>query len=586
MDERRLKSKIKNKMSFLEVKNLNISYPTRKETIVASKDVEFTLERGEILGIVGESGSGKSTIANAIINLIDPPGEITSGSIKIDNYELRDNEELIQKIRGKKIGFVFQDPQTSLNPLFKIKDQLIETIQTHLNLNYQDALKKSIQLLEEVGIDNAEKRIEDYPHQFSGGMRQRVVIALAISCEPDLIIADEPTTALDVSIQHQILELLKDLTKKRNLGVIIITHDMGVIAETTDKVIVMRHGLIVEQGDTKELLTNPKSNEARSLVISVPPTNKKIDRFKLISPDGKEITSDSKNLTKKIIKTWGVREKNKDKKVLQLAGVTKIFDDKSLISNFSFGSKNESTNKVEKAVDNVSFELFEGETLGLVGESGSGKSTIAKIITGLVRPSNGEIFYNDISLYNLKRKYQIDKSRGQIQMIFQDPYSSLNPRFKVRDIISEPIKLFQKNINKNELTQNLYDLIDIVGMSRQSLDRYPHEFSGGQRQRISIARALATRPSLLICDEPTSALDVSIQAQVLNLLKDIQDELHLTMLFISHDLPVIRQMCNRIVVLKNGSICETKESEELFNNPEHQYTKELIRLMPKIESII
>ena len=572
-------------MSFLEVKNLNISYPTRKETIVASKDVEFTLERGEILGIVGESGSGKSTIANAIIDLIDPPGEITSGSIKIDNDELRGNEELIQEIRGKKIGFVFQDPQTSLNPLFKIKDQLIETIQTHLNLDYKDALKKSIQLLEEVGIDNAEKRIEDYPHQFSGGMRQRVVIALAISCEPDLIIADEPTTALDVSIQHQILELLKDLTKKRNLGVIIITHDMGVIAETTDKVIVMRHGLIVEQGDTKELLTNPKSNEARSLVISVPPTNKKIDRFKLISPDGKEITSDSKNLTKNIIKTWGVRE-NKNQKLLDVVGVTKIFDDQSLASNFSFGSKNESTEKVVKAVDNVSFELFEGETLGLVGESGSGKSTIAKIITGLVRPTNGEIFYNNLSLYNSKRKYQIDKSRGQVQMIFQDPYSSLNPRFKVRDIISEPIRLFQKNINTSELTQNLYDLIDIVGMSRQSLDRYPHEFSGGQRQRISIARALATRPRLLICDEPTSALDVSIQAQVLNLLKDIQDELHLAMLFISHDLPVIRQMCNRIVVLKDGVVCETKEGEELFNNPEHPYTQELIRLMPKIESII
>ena len=572
-------------MSFLEVKNLNISYPTRKETIVASKDVEFTLERGEILGIVGESGSGKSTIANAIIDLIDPPGEITSGSIKIDDDELRGNEELIQEIRGKKIGFVFQDPQTSLNPLFKIKDQLIETIQTHLNLDYQDALKKSIQLLEEVGIDNAEKRIEDYPHQFSGGMRQRVVIALAISCEPDLIIADEPTTALDVSIQHQILELLKDLTKKRNLGVIIITHDMGVIAETTDKVIVMRHGLIVEQGDTKELLTNPKSNEARSLVISVPPTNKKIDRFKLISPDGKEITSDSKNLTKNIIKTWGVRE-NKNQKLLDVVGVTKIFDDQSLVSNFSFGSKNESIEKVVKAVDNVSFELFEGETLGLVGESGSGKSTIAKIITGLVRPTSGEIFYNNLSLYNSKRKYQIDKSRGQVQMIFQDPYSSLNPRFKVRDIISEPIRLFQKNISSSELTQNLYDLIDIVGMSRQSLDRYPHEFSGGQRQRISIARALATRPRLLICDEPTSALDVSIQAQVLNLLKDIQDELHLAMLFISHDLPVIRQMCNRIVVLKDGVVCETKESEELFNNPEHPYTQELIRLMPKIESII
>ena len=585
MDERRTKSKIKNKMSLLKVKNLNISYPTRKETIVASKDVEFTLERGEILGIVGESGSGKSTIANAIINLIDPPGEITGGSIKIDKIELRDNEEVIQKIRGKKIGFVFQDPQTSLNPLFKIKDQLIETIQTHLDLDYQEALNRSIQLLEEVGIDNAEKRIEDYPHQFSGGMRQRVVIALAISCEPDLIIADEPTTALDVSIQYQILELLKDLTQKRNLGVIIITHDMGVIAETTNKVIVMRYGVIVEQGDTKELLTNPKSTEARSLVISVPPTNKKIDRFKLISPDGKEITSDSKNLTKKIIKTWGVRE-NTNQKLLELKDVTKIFDDNSMASKFSFGSKKQIVDKVVKAVDTVSFELFEGETLGLVGESGSGKSTIAKIITGLVRPTSGEIFYNNLSLYNSKRKYQIDKSRGQIQMIFQDPYSSLNPRFKVRDIISEPIKLFQKNISSNELLQNTHDLIDIVGMTRQSLDRYPHEFSGGQRQRISIARALATRPRLLVCDEPTSALDVSIQAQILNLLKDIQDELHLTMLFISHDLPVIRQMCNRIVVLKNGGVCETKETEELFNNPEHPYTQELIRLMPKIESIV
>jgi len=572
-------------MSFLEVNNLNISYPTRKETIVASKNVKFKLERGEILGIVGESGSGKSTIANAIIDLIDPPGEITDGSIKIDDNELRDNEEIIQKFRGKKIGFVFQDPQTSLNPLFKIKDQLIETIQSHLNLSYKDALKKSIQLLNEVGIENSEKRIEDYPHQFSGGMRQRVVIALAISCEPDLIIADEPTTALDVSIQYQILELLKDLTKKRNLGVIIITHDMGVIAETTDRVIVMRHGLIVEQGDTKELLTNPKSTEAKSLVISVPPTNKKIKRFKLISPDGKEITSDSKNLTKNIIKSWGIRE-NKNQKLLKLSNITKIFDDKPLTSIFSLISKKESNDKVVKAVDNVSFELFEGETLGLVGESGSGKSTIAKIITGLVRPNNGEIFYNDLSLYNTKRKYQIDKSRGQIQMIFQDPYSSLNPRFKVRDIISEPIKFFQKNISKVELIQNVYDLIDIVGMTRQSLDRYPHEFSGGQRQRISIARALATRPRLLICDEPTSALDVSIQAQILNLLKDIQDELHLTMLFISHDLPVIRQMCNRIIVLKNGSMCETKDTEELFNNPEHNYTKELIRLMPKIESII
>ena len=566
-------------MSLLEIKNLNISYKTRKETIVASSNVNFTLERGEILGIVGESGSGKSTIANAIINLIDPPGLITGGTIKIYNKELQNNEEIIQQIRGKKIGFVFQDPQTSLNPLFKIKDQLIETIQTHLNLSHDEALKKSINLLEEVGIENATKRIEDYPHQFSGGMRQRVVIALAISCEPDLIIADEPTTALDVSIQYQILELLKELTKKRNLGVIIITHDMGVIAETTNKVIVMRHGLIVEQGNTKDLLTNPKSTEARSLVISVPPTNKKIERFKLISPDGSEITTSSANLTKNIIKTWGVR-KNTNQKLLELKKITKIFDDQSI----SYTKKLDEN--AVKAVNNVSFKLFEGETLGLVGESGSGKSTITKIITGLVKPSFGELEYNGLSLYNSRRKYQIDKSRGQIQMIFQDPYSSLNPRFKVKDIIAEPIKFFQKSITRNDLDQNVNDLIDIVGMTRKSLDRYPHEFSGGQRQRISIARALATRPRLLICDEPTSALDVSIQAQILNLLKDIQDELHLTMLFISHDLPVIRQMCNRIIVLKNGIICESNDTETLFNDPLHDYTKELIKLMPKIESII
>ena len=565
-------------MSFLEIKNLNISYATRKETIVASKDVEFILERGEILGIVGESGSGKSTIANAIINLIDPPGEITDGSIKIDGNELRNNEEFIQKARGKKIGFVFQDPQTSLNPLFKIKDQLIETIQTHLNLNYQDSLERSIQLLKEVGIENAEQRIEDYPHQFSGGMRQRVVIALAISCEPDLIIADEPTTALDVSIQHQILKLLKHLTVKRNLAVMIITHDMGVIAETTDRVIVMRYGKIVEQGKTQDILTNPQSNECKSLVMSVPPTNKKIDRFKLLNPDGGELSDSSLNLTNSIIKNWAVRDISHEK-LLDFKNVTKIFDEQSIVI-----SKKE--NDKLKALDNVSFEIYEGESFGLVGESGSGKSTIAKIITNLVKPTAGEVFFENISLHDPKNRKIKNKYRGQIQMIFQDPYSSLNPRFKVKDIIAEPIKFFQRNINSADTDKNVNDLIDIVGMTRQSLDRYPHEFSGGQRQRISIARALATRPRLLICDEPTSALDVSIQAQVLNLLKDLQDELNLTILFISHDLPVIRQMCDRITVLKNGKVCEVNDTENLFNNPTHEYTKELIHLMPKIESIL
>lgn len=565
-------------MSFLEVKNLNIIYPTRKETIVASKDVNFSLERGEILGIVGESGSGKSTIANAIINLIDPPGEITEGSIKIENNEICNNEEIIQKARGKNIGFIFQDPQTSLNPLFKIKDQLIETIQTHLNLNYDEALNKSIQLLNEVGIENAEKRIEDYPHQFSGGMRQRVVIALAISCEPDLIIADEPTTALDVSIQHQILKLLKELTIKRNLAVMIITHDMGVIAETTDRVIVMRYGKIVEQGKTSDVLSNPQSNECKSLVMSVPPTNKKIHRFKLLNPEGGTINDSSLNLTNNIIKNWAVRDISHEK-LLDFKNITKVFDGHSFTLSKNLSDK-------FKALDNVSFNIYEGESFGLVGESGSGKSTIAKIITSLVKPTAGQVFFEDISIHDPKNKRIKNKYRGQIQMIFQDPYSSLNPRFKVRDIISEPIKFFQRSLNKNLIENNINDLIDIVGMTRNSLDRYPHEFSGGQRQRISIARALATRPRLLICDEPTSALDVSIQAQVLNLLKDLQEQLNLTILFITHDLPVVRQMCDRVAVLKNGKLCEISETEKLFKNPSHQYTKQLLDLMPKIESVI
>ena len=565
-------------MSFLKIKNLDISYKTRKETIIASQNVSFTLEKGEILGVVGESGSGKSTIANAIINQIDPPGEIVQGSIQLDNTELCNNETLIQTFRGKKIGFIFQDPQTSLNPLFTIKEQLIETIQAHLKLSDNDAIQRAIHLLKEVGIYDAERRINDYPHQFSGGMRQRVVIALSICCEPDLLIADEPTTALDVSIQAQILKLIKDLTIKRNLAVIIITHDMGVIAEITNKVAIMRYGVIVEQGLTKNVLTNPQSPEGKSLIISVPPTNKKIDRFTLISPEGKEITLNSANLTKNIIKTWGIREIN-NKNIINFESVSKSFDDGSLL-------KKQDKEDVVKALNKVSFNVIEGETLGLVGESGSGKSTIAKIITGLIKPSSGKISYYDDQLYNDRKIYQSQYSKGQIQMIFQDPYSSLNPRFKVKDIIAEPLKFYQKDLSKEDLLSNVYDLIDIAGMSRQSLDRYPHEFSGGQRQRISIARALATRPRLLICDEPTSALDVSIQAQILNLLKDIQDELHLTMLFISHDLPVIRQMCNRIVVLKDGNVCEINETERLFNDPQHSYTKQLIELMPKIESII
>ena len=558
-------------MSFLKINNLSVDYEMRRETVYAAKNVNIDVNKGEILGLVGESGSGKSTVGNAIINLIDEPGKVSNGSIVLDGINIHEDSENIAKYRGNKIGLIFQDPQTSLNPILTISEQLIETIQTHLNLNTNDARNKAINLLKEVGIKDAETRINNYPHQFSGGMRQRVVISLALCCEPELLIADEPTTALDVSIQSQILDLIKRLTKERNLAVILITHDMGVIAETADRVAVMKNGDLVEIGPTKEILTKPKEIYTRSLVSSVPPTNKKISRFKIIEKENK-IQSDT-NI--KILNRW-VKKEISNKDLVQVKNLSKTFDDSFFI---------ESSKNAVMAVNDVSFSIKEGQSFGLVGESGSGKSTIAKIIVNLFRPTSGDIYFNDVCITKIKSNKEMLKFRKQIQMIFQDPYSSLNGRLKVKDIVSEPIKLHNPSISSKDVDDYIYDLLESVELTQQSAERYPHEFSGGQRQRISIARALATQPRLLVCDEPTSALDVSIQAQILNLLKDLQEQLNLTILFISHDLPVVRQMCDRIAVLKNGELCEVAPTEDLFVKPKHSYTKELLNLMPKIESI-
>ena len=558
-------------MSFLKIQNLSVDYKLRKETVHAAKDINIEIKRGEIVGLVGESGSGKSTVANAIIDLIDEPGKVSEGSIYLSDINIHENKKNILSLRGKKIGFIFQDPQTSLNPILTIGQQLIETIQTHLNLSNSKAKEKAINLLKEVGIKDAEKRFNDYPHQFSGGMRQRVVISLSLCCEPELLIADEPTTALDVSIQSQILELIKKLTKERNLAVILITHDMGVIAETTNRVAVMKNGNLVELGTTKQILTEPKETYTKSLVSSVPPTNKKISRFKIIEKEN----DNQENINLKILNRWNKREILK-KDLVQI---------KNLCKTFNEGFFTEKSQNNVLAVDTVSFNIQEGKSFGLVGESGSGKTTIAKMIVNLFKPTSGEIYFDDVCINNIKSNKELLKFRKQIQMIFQDPYSSLNGRLKVKDIIAEPIKLHDANISSNELNEYINDLLESVELSKSSAERYPHEFSGGQRQRISIARALATKPRLLVCDEPTSALDVSIQAQILNLLKDLQEQLNLTILFISHDLPVVRQMCDDIGVLRNGKLCEVSETEELFRNPNHEYTKELLRLMPKIETI-
>jgi peptide/nickel transport system ATP-binding protein len=558
-------------MSFLKIKDLSVNYQMRKETVYAAKNINIEVNKGEILGLVGESGSGKSTVGNAIINLIDEPGKVSSGSILLGELNIHEDPKNIVKYRGKKIGLIFQDPQTSLNPILTIGEQLIETIQTHLALTKEEAKERSISLLKEVGIKDAAKRFDDYPHQFSGGMRQRVVISLALCCEPELLIADEPTTALDVSIQSQILDLIKKLTKERNLAVILITHDMGVIAETANRVAVMKNGDVVEIGITKEILTNPKKTYTKSLVSSVPPTNKKISRFVIIE---KENNIDNKN-NLKILNRWTKKEII-EQNLVQVKNLSKSFDD----NFFTESSKNS-----VMAVNDVSFNIREGESFGLVGESGSGKSTIAKMIVNLFKPSAGEFFFDNVCVTKIKQNSEMMKFRKQIQMIFQDPYSSLNGRLKVRDIVSEPIKLHNPLISKNDLDSYVFDLLESVELTQNSADRYPHEFSGGQRQRISIARSLATQPRLLVCDEPTSALDVSIQAQILNLLKDLQEQLNLTILFISHDLPVVRQMCDRIGVLRDGKLCEVSDTEDLFLKPQHDYTKELLRLMPKIESI-
>ena len=563
-------------MSLLEVNDLRIEFPSRHGVAVAVKDVSFIVSRGEILGLVGESGAGKSTVGNGIIDLLSPPGRVAGGQVKLGGEDISDySDEAIRQVRGSRIGFIFQDPMTSLNPLLTIESQLVETIRTNLKLDKQAAKAKALTMLEAVGIPEPEIRIKQYPHQFSGGMRQRVVIAIALSCDPELIIADEPTTALDVSVQDQILQLIRKLCKERDVGCILVTHDMGVIANATDRVAVMYMGEMVEIGTTRQILHHPEHDYTKSLISAVPRADIKLHRFPCVEYIEKVQTRsiDVKN-------HWlGEREHFGDihgSTLLDVKNVNLKFETQS-----AFLEKNR---KYVQASDNVTFKVKEGQTFGLVGESGSGKSTIARVIAGLYVPDAGQVVYagKDISRLDDKTRRPI---RRQIQMVFQNPYSSLNGRMTVNDIIAEPIRFHQLAESEQQIQGIISDLLDHVGLGSQAGIKYPHEFSGGQRQRISIARALATRPRLLICDEPTSALDVSVQAQILNLLKDLQEELNLTMLFISHDLPVIRQMCDRVAVMKQGAIVEIAETEQLFTQPKHPYSRSLIELMPQMHQL-
>ncbi|WP_217537050.1 dipeptide ABC transporter ATP-binding protein [Vibrio metschnikovii] len=564
-------------MSLLEVNNLRIEYPSRHGVHVAVKSLTLDIQRGEIVGVVGESGAGKSTVGNAIIDLLSPPGTVAGGEVFLNGEKISGlSIEKMRQVRGSKIGFIFQDPMTSLNPLFTVEQQLTETIHANMKVSNEQAYQRALALMNQVGIPQPENRLKQYPHQFSGGMRQRVVIAIALAGEPDLIIADEPTTALDVSIQDQILSLIRDLCKKNNVGCMLVTHDMGVVSNVTDRVAVMYRGDLVEFGPTAKVLGNPDHPYTRSLISAVPRSDIKLDRFPLVS-----YIEQASELAPLDIKThWLGQSQDQRAYTGPLLNVEQV--------NLRFVTKDSlfaSRREYVQASNNVSFQVHEGETFGLVGESGSGKSTIARVIAGLYQPNEGRVTFEGIDLTALKSEKQRRPIRRQMQMVFQNPYTSMNPRMKVMDIIAEPIRFHHLTDNESQTRQIVHDLLEYVGLGRMAGVKYPHEFSGGQRQRISIARALATRPRLLICDEPTSALDVSVQAQILNLLKDLQQELNLTMLFISHDLPVIRQMCDRVGVMKMGTLLEVAPTEQLFTHPQHEYSQQLISLMPEFTGL-
>jgi oligopeptide transport system ATP-binding protein len=534
-------------MALMSVDKLTTSFYTRDGIVRAVQGISFTVERGETVAIVGESGSGKSVACYSLLQLVpQPPGKIESGAVFFDGTDLLQcTEQEIMKFRGNHISMIFQDPMTSLNPYMNIGEQLIEPLIYHQKIRKADALIKAEAALKEVGINEAKKRLKQYPHEFSGGMRQRVMIAMALMSEPALLIADEPTTALDVTIQAQIFELIKDIQVRRNLAVIFITHDLGVVAQIADRVLVMNNGKIVEQGNTKDIFNNSQHEYTRMLLDAIP-TSAKPEQYRYHA-------SSAKNA------------------ILQLVDVNTSYIERS-------ASLLHWQEKKFKVVRNVSLNLRKGEILGLVGESGCGKSTLAKTVLRLVTEDSGSIQLEGTELTTLNTA-EIKNIRKDFQIIFQDPYASLNPRMSVYDTLLEPLKL-HNIVSPIEYERTISQLMDEVGLLPRDIRKYPHEFSGGQRQRIAIARALAVKPKLIFADEPVSALDVTIQAQVLKLMLQLVEKYHLSMIFVSHDLSVIRYICDRTAVMFQGEIVEIGDTEKVFNRPQQEYTRKLLSAIP------
>jgi len=574
-------------INLLSIQNLSINFTSNEETLSAVTNISIDVQSGELVAIVGESGSGKSVTALSILQLLpSPPAKYTRGEVWFSDKAgkrtnlLKASPEYLRQIRGNEISMIFQEPMTSLNPVFTCGDQVMEAIVLHQKTSKKEARQRTIDLFDSVQLPAPSLIYDRYPHELSGGQKQRVMIAMAMSCHPSLLICDEPTTALDVTVQKNILQLIKNLQKGKNMSVIFISHDLGLVAEIADKVIVMYKGEVVEKGDPKDIYKNPQHQYTKALLSCRPGLHAKGERLPVVSDfiNGKLINLYEKAETPEtvLVKQASVfpitEASTPNKPLLSVRNLKVWFPAKRKL----FGSPK----AFIKAVDDVSFELYEGETLGLVGESGCGKSTLGRSILQLIEPTAGNILFKGQDLAKVSKE-KLNHLRKDMQIIFQDPYSSLNPRMTVGQAIGEPLQAHGFVENKHHKKEKVAELLEKVNLSPDHYHRYPHEFSGGQRQRIVIARALAMQPSFIICDESVSALDVSVQAQVLNLLNDLKKEFRFTYIFISHDFSVVRYLSDRIMVMNKGKIEETGNAEDIYSHAQSAYTQKLIASIPK-----